>query len=118
MGFYHEKYLGAKFHAHFVEVVMTCITSATFEVMVNGGCTESFLSQHGIQQGFPMCPYIFTLCIQQLSSLIQHLVDEGSWKPIVLARGGTKLSHNLFADDLTLFGESSAAQAQSDNYFL
>ncbi|CAN0843862.1 Putative ribonuclease H protein At1g65750 [Linum grandiflorum] len=91
---------------------MACITTPSFQVLVNGGCSATILPQRGLRQGFPLSPYLFTLCIQRLSNLIQFQVDRGAWKPIALARGSTKLSHTFFVDDLILFGEVSIAQAQ------
>lgn len=39
-------------------------------------------------------------------------VELNSWKPIQLSRGGPKISHLAFADDLLFFAEASIDQAQ------
>jgi len=36
----------------------------------------------------------------------------GRWKAIPETRGGTQISHLMFADDVVLFGEASIEQAQ------
>lgn len=36
----------------------------------------------------------------------------GRWKAIPVTRGGTRISHLMFADDVVLFGEASAEQAR------
>lgn len=37
----------------------------------------------------------------------------GKWKAISLTRGGTGLSHMMFADDVILLGEANKEQAQT-----
>ncbi|CAN1142459.1 Putative ribonuclease H protein At1g65750 [Linum perenne] len=91
---------------------MECISSASFQISWNGGCSDSFVPERGLRQGCPLSPYIFTLCIERLSNLITTQVSKDLWKPITLAKGGTNLSHIFFADDLILFAEASTDQAQ------
>ncbi|CAN1163134.1 Putative ribonuclease H protein At1g65750 [Linum perenne] len=90
---------------------MECISSPSFQVLWNGGCSETFNSERGLRQGCPLSPYIFTLCVERLSILIRDCVVDGSWKAVELAKGSTKLSHIFFADDLVLFGVATVAQA-------
>ncbi|CAL1356334.1 unnamed protein product [Linum trigynum] len=96
---------------HFIQVIMHCITSASFEVLWNGSCTESFKPTRGLRQGCPLSPYLFTLCIERLSHVIEEAVKEKKWKPIQLVRGGVGLTHLFFADDLVLFAEATVEQA-------
>lgn len=42
--------------------------------------------------------------------MIEEAIGKKQWKPISLSRGGPKLSHICFADDLILFVEASVAQ--------
>ena len=55
-----------------------------------------------------MSPYFFILRIKGLSYLIEKQVDEGGWKPVWVLRGGTIISHLLFADNVLFFGKASA----------
>ncbi|CAN1148633.1 Putative ribonuclease H protein At1g65750, partial [Linum perenne] len=95
-----------------VEIIMACILSPSIQILWNGGCSESFSPSRGLRQGCPLSPYLFTLCIERLSRMIISAVDFGYWKPIRLAHDGPPLSHSFFADDLILFSEASASQAQ------
>jgi len=49
--------------------------------------------------------------MERLSQLIEQSNNVGQWKAIQLTRGGTNLTHLMFADDVVLFGEASKAQA-------
>lgn len=59
-----------------------------------------------------MSPYLFALCMEKLSLLIQELVQAGKWLPIKIYRDGPAISHLLFADDCLLFTHGSSYQAR------
>ncbi|XP_072064218.1 uncharacterized protein [Arachis hypogaea] len=77
----------------------------------NGDALNEFQPSRGIRQGDPLSPYIFVLCMERLSHLINDAVSMGFWKPIRLSREAPELSHLYFADDLILFSEASVEQA-------
>ena len=82
-------------------------------ILWNGEATADFAPGRGIRQGDPLSPYIFILCIEQLSHGITQAMRDGNWKPIRLAKHGTPLTHLFFADDLLLFAEASLDQANT-----
>lgn len=51
-------------------------------------------------KGNPLSPYIFVLCLKRLGHLIEHQVEEGAWKLISHSRGGPKLTHLCFFDEI------------------
>ena len=51
-------------------------------------------------------------CIERLSQLIESLHLSGRWKVVPLTRGGTRVSHLMFANDVVVFGEANKEQAQ------
>lgn len=59
-----------------------------------------------------MSPYLFVMCMERLSVMIQSLVDKGEWKPIRISKNGPPISHLFFADDVLLFCEASVSQVQ------
>ncbi|KAL4343532.1 hypothetical protein AHAS_Ahas11G0087800 [Arachis hypogaea] len=87
-------------------------------VLWNGEELDEFFPSRGIRQGDPLSPYIFVLCIERLSQLVNAAVDHGFWKPIKLNRDGSKLSHLCFADDLILFAEANLQQVDIIKKFL
>ncbi|OMO51807.1 reverse transcriptase [Corchorus capsularis] len=92
-------------------LIMFCVENASMSVLWNGEKTEFFQPGRGLRQGDPISPYLFVLCMERLGHLILHEVQNGSWKPIVMGRGGPSISHLFFADDLFLFGRATEQQA-------
>lgn len=57
-----------------------------------------------------LSPYLFALCMEVLA---QHInVLQRQWQVIQLSKGGPKISHLFFADDMILFGSANANQAK------
>lgn len=109
--FIEETLHDANLPPHLVQLIMSCITSSSMQVLWNGKPTDSFLPQRGIRQGDPISPYIFVLCMERLSQMILAEVRGGAWKAIKMGRHGVPLSHLFFADDLVLFSTASPEQA-------
>ncbi|CAL1358518.1 unnamed protein product [Linum trigynum] len=102
----------AGFPQEFISLVMACVTTASFQVLWNGSCTEEFKPTRGLRQGCPLSPYLFTLCMERLNHNIKKSVECGKWKPICLSKNGPPLTHLFFADDLVLLAEADANQAR------
>jgi hypothetical protein len=101
-----------KFPEVLINVIMHSVTSVLTNVKWNGARAEFFKPQRGIRQGDPISPYLFVLCMDKLSHLIMHAVEEGRWNGIKAGRHGPVVSHLMFADDLLLFGEANERQMQ------
>ena len=95
-----------------LELRWKCISLPSLRVLWNGEALDSFRPSHGIRQRDPISPYIFVLCIERLSQLINKAVNHGFWKPIQLSRNDPKLSHLCFADDLILLLEVRMDQVE------
>lgn len=81
---------------------MSCISTSTISILVNGSRTYFFRPSRGIRHGYPMSPYIFILCMEMLSVHINHQVNLGVWEPIKISPKPPFLSHLFYAYDLTL----------------
>ena len=100
---------------HFINLIWHCISSVSMNILSNGECSGEFSPSRGIRQGDPLSPYLFVICMERLSHLIQIAVTEGLWKPISLSRGGPEITHLCFADDLFIFAEASMDQVEVIN---
>uniref|UniRef100_A0A2N9HJ77 Reverse transcriptase domain-containing protein n=1 Tax=Fagus sylvatica TaxID=28930 RepID=A0A2N9HJ77_FAGSY len=97
-----------KFPPPFVDLVLECVTTSSFSILVNGGQLENFKPSRGIRQGDPLSPYLFILCMEYLSLKILEVCDNNSWKAIKASRSGPSFSHLFFANDLLLCVEASS----------
>lgn len=86
---------------------MSCISSFSHSVLVNGEHLNYFLPSRGIRPGNPLSPYIFILCMEYLARLILCKVDSHSWSGIRTLRDGPTFSHLFFVDDLILFAKAT-----------
>lgn len=55
-----------------IELIMSCITSSSLSLKWNNEVLEAFKPNRGLRQGDPMSPYLFVLCMEKLSLLIQE----------------------------------------------
>jgi len=111
--FIHATPLQMKLPDSLVEVIMNCITSCSMNILWNGEPMEPFKPSRGIRQGDPLYPYPFVACMERLLQLIEAYYIGGHWKAILITKGGTRISHLMFTDDVVLFGEASRDQAQA-----
>ncbi|KAK9995712.1 hypothetical protein SO802_020398 [Lithocarpus litseifolius] len=89
---------------------MLCISFVTYSIKINGKPTGHITPSRGICQGNPLSPYLFLLCAEGLSTLIQQAVGRGQLDGIAVCHGGPKLSHLFFADDSLIFCKATIAE--------
>jgi hypothetical protein len=66
-----ERMLGQLgFHQNWVNVVMQLVTTVTYRVKVNGELTEEIFPGRGLRQGNPLSPYLFLICVEAFSCLL------------------------------------------------
>ena len=100
-----SRYLGL--NDHFLSIIWHYILSSFMNVLWNGEHTGEFSPRMGIRQGDPLSPYLFVICIERLSHLIQMAIEQNLWKPINISIGGLDITHLCFVDDLFIFTEAS-----------
>ena len=83
-----------------VNWIMGCLSSANFDLIVNGTSSSFFPASRGIRQG---CPLLFIIVIEGLSLLIEDAQTNGRIKGINIS-SQLSLTHLLFVDDVILFG--------------
>ncbi|GJY37827.1 putative RNA-directed DNA polymerase [Tanacetum coccineum] len=62
------------FHHKMVKWIMTCVTTASFSICINGDIHGFFKGKRGLRQGDPLSPYLFTLVMEVLTLIIKRRV--------------------------------------------
>ncbi|CAM8999016.1 unnamed protein product [Rhodiola kirilowii] len=86
-----------------VRRIMQLVTSVKYSVRVNDDYTDYIVPQRGLRQGDPLSPYLFIICTEGVSALINHYKQCGLIDGIKICQRATVVSHLLFADDSLIF---------------
>ena len=112
-GFVRNMLLSLNFHLDTMELIMSCISFTSVSLLFNGEQLEEFQPSRGLRQGDPISPYIFILCMEFLSSLINKKCNDDVWDRIKASRNGPGFSHIFFVDDLLLFGKATQENCEA-----
>ena len=94
------------FNSHWIDLIMSCISSVSFSILVNGKPLNSFTPSRGLRQGVPLSPYIFILCLEPLIRRLNLISLKSKCKNqigIIPAAKCNRISNPFFADDCLLF---------------
>ena len=91
------------FNKRWIGLIMVCVKTITYSIMVNGEPQGLIHPTRGIRQGNPLSPFLFLLRTEGLHGLIQLATSAGDIKGFSLCKRGPALTHLLFADDSLLF---------------
>ena len=91
------------FNEGWIHLIMLCVKTVTYSVLVNGEPCGTIHPSRGIRQGDPLSLFLFLLCTKGLNGLIKKAEMNGDIHGFSLCRRGPKLTHLLFADDSLLF---------------
>ena len=106
------------FNDTFTNWIISCISSVSFEVLVNGGKSERFMPSRGLRQGDPLSPYLFILGQEVLSRMLDHELRLKKISGIKTSISGPTITHVMYADDIVLFSKASGKDAASLNRVL
>jgi len=95
------------FDSGFIGWVLACLSSVSFEVLVNGGKTDQFKPSKGLRQGDPFLPYLFILGQDVLSRLLDKELHSSNFSGVKASPKGPALTHVMYADDIVLFSKAT-----------
>ena len=101
------------FQERCVKLMMTCITTASYSVLINGEPHGHITPSRGLRQGDPLSPYLFLMCIEGLHGLINKAATYGNIRGVSICRNGLKLIHLLFANDSLIFCRAMENECQT-----
>ena len=101
-----------------ISLIMSCVSTHTTTLLVNGSKLDSFQPSRGIRQGDPISPYLFLLCMEFLGAQITSMYEDKRWDKVRASRSGPSFSHVFFADDLMLFAKADYKNCEAINEVL
>ena len=91
------------FHEKWIQLIMQCITTVSYSMIINGSVHGCIFPTRGLRQGDPLSPYLFLLCVDGFSSLIKDAARNQLLSGISICRGCSMVTHLFFANDSLLF---------------
>ena len=91
------------FHEDWVALLIECITTVSYPILVNGEPKGLSRPSRRLRQGDPLSPYLFLFCAKGLNALLQGAALRGDIHGFSIWRTSPKLTHLFFADNCLLF---------------
>lgn len=110
-GFIENMLVKFGFQPLWINRIMACVTTVSYSFLHNGEVFGSIIPQRGIRQGDPISPYLYILCAEGLTSIINRNESVGLIHGATIARGAPSITHLLFADDCYLFFRATEVEA-------
>jgi hypothetical protein len=98
------------FADRWVNMLMKCVKSVSYSILINGQPYGRIFPSRGIRQGDPLSPYLFILCAEGLSHLLDKAERERTITGLPVVRGRIRISHLFFADDSLLFCKANVEE--------
>lgn len=92
---------------------MKCVSSTSYQFMINGDLTHTVLPQRGLRQGDPLSPYLFLLCAEGLGAMIKRAYVNRSLHGVSIARNAPTITHLFFADDSVIITRATVSEAET-----
>ena len=101
------------FAEEWIRLMMMCLRSVSYSVLINGEQCGYFTASRGICQGDSLSPYLFIMCAEGVSFLLRKAAIDKRLNGVAASQGGPKLTHLFFADDSLLFCQVTIANCEA-----
>jgi len=101
------------FPEEWIDRVMTCVTTPSFSILINGKLYGNVLPSRGIHQGGPFSLDLFLLCAEDFTSLLAKAENDAKIHGASICRGAPRVSNLLFADDSLLFCRATQNEVEA-----
>ena len=99
------------FPLKFISIVISCITSTQYSLILNGSPMEVIETKTKLRQGDPMSPLLFVLGMEYLSRILMKVSKAEGFKFHPRCKK-LQLTHLAFADDLMIFCKGNLESIQ------
>ena len=108
--FWEKAMLHLGFSERFVKIIMSCVTSISYSVLLNEELTSNIKPSRGLHQRDPFSPYLFLICAMGLQGLLHKAESKDLLRGVSICRNGPRISHLFFVDDSALFCLATEAE--------
>lgn len=106
------------FSSKWIEWIKSCMSSMQYNFLVCGHEIGPIKPSRGLRQGDLISSYLFLLCAEGHSTLIQKNQARGMILGCKIANSALVISHLFFADDCCLFFRASFEEAECIKNYL
>jgi hypothetical protein len=97
--------LSIGFEVKLIGWIMSCVSIASFAVLINGEVSDYLKIWRGLHQGFPLSPYLFILIMEGLILMLSRGSDDHSLSGIKVIEF-LKIIQLMFFDDVLLMSKA------------
>lgn len=86
-----------------ISMIMTCVTTFSYSVLVNGQPSFVFQPFRGFFQGDPISSYLYLICLERFNTLPNEANMSYRIRDVKVARSSLTINHLFFVDDTIVF---------------
>lgn len=82
--------------------LMTCVTIISYAVLINGQPDPVITPFRGIRRGDPISLYLYLICVEGLSMLLNEIKKSSKITGAKVTRGSLTINHLFFTDNIII----------------
>lgn len=98
------------FSGRWRSLIKACVRTMSYSVVVNGQPVGNIKPSRGLRQGDPISPYVFLLCVEAFSFMLNKAESMRVITGVPSSKRGPRLSHLFFAHDSLLFCNANSVE--------
>ena len=88
----------------FVNLILDCVKSTSFSILVNGHPSRTYMPSRGLRQGDPLFPFLFIICDEGLSTLLRDAEAKNEIHGLKIGKKVDVISYPMLSGSGSYFG--------------
>lgn len=101
------------FSQEWINLIYNCIATPEISILINGTSNFFFNISRRIRQRDPISSFLFIIIAEAFGRAIKNAQDSGIIKGVMVTKGIPNITHQQFADDAILLGQSTIVEGQN-----